>query len=301
MDCLHPITIKNPLYGTNSFNETNPTLSCPCGKCEACIVSTAQEWRVRLEEEWYNSETSYFVTLTYDDSKIPLVSNPDSFGQLHIVPSVSKRDVQLFFKRLRKFDPDKKIRYYLVSEYGPTTFRPHYHALIFGLPKFSQDPTKQIVETTKLIQKNWSNGFVQVDKVSIGRISYVTKYLSCITDLPEYYTKPFRLMSRNPGIGSSYFNNKERIDWHRNNLACYYPSGQFKMRLPRYFKDRIFDDDMKAEIGQIITEQRLIKQSTDEVIGQQLGYNNYVDYRQSMITKYIHRFDKKLKKQRKDV
>lgn len=42
----------------------------------------------------------------------------------------SKRDIQLFLKRLRKNlskYTDEKIRYYAVSEYGPKTFRAHYH------------------------------------------------------------------------------------------------------------------------------------------------------------------------------
>lgn len=46
----------------------------------------------------------------------------------------SKRDAQLFLKRVRKNlskYSDEKIRYYIVSEYGPKTFRAHYHVLFF--------------------------------------------------------------------------------------------------------------------------------------------------------------------------
>ena len=43
------------------------------------------------------------------------------------IPYVCNRDLDLFFKRLRSYYPDEKLRYYAVSEYGPTSFRPHWH------------------------------------------------------------------------------------------------------------------------------------------------------------------------------
>jgi hypothetical protein len=60
-----------------------------------------------------------WVTLTYSPEHLP---NP---------PYVSKEDVQLFLKRLRKETP--KFRYFIVGEYGDTTYRPHYHCCFFGL------------------------------------------------------------------------------------------------------------------------------------------------------------------------
>ena len=52
----------------------------------------------------------------------------------HGLPYASKTDAQLFLKRLNKYCHDKitnqfkNFRYFLVSEYGSTTFRPHFHA-----------------------------------------------------------------------------------------------------------------------------------------------------------------------------
>ena len=40
------------------------------------------------------------------------------------IPYVCNRDLDLFLKRLRSYYPDEKLRYYAVSEYGPTSFRP---------------------------------------------------------------------------------------------------------------------------------------------------------------------------------
>lgn len=301
MDCLHPISIPNPDYGNDASIESGPTISCPCGKCEACIISNANEWRTRLQIEMDNSENAYFITLTYDDTKIPVTIGTDSFGERFVVPSVSKRDIQLFFKRLRKNDPERKIRYFLVSEYGPTTLRPHYHGIVYNLPCFSKDSTKQIVYVTKYIQKVWSNGNVKVDLVTYGRISYVTKYMSCVTDLPEHYPPPFRLMSRRPGIGSSYLEKHQLVNWHRQNLANYYPQGSFKSRLPRYLKDKIFDDEMKSEIADIMRYQRQQKEFQDVDKAFKLGYKNFVEYRHSMIEKHVRKFNSKHKKSRKDI
>ena len=47
--------------------------------------------------------------------------------------SLRKRDFQLFMKRLRKKYSDDRIRFYACGEYGSETFRPHYHAILFGL------------------------------------------------------------------------------------------------------------------------------------------------------------------------
>lgn len=301
MDCLHPIRIKNPNYKIENGFEGNEYCFVPCGRCAACIVSNANEWRVRLQIENDNCESSYFVTLTYDDEKLPIGIYPDSFGDSHVVPYVCKRDVQLFFKRLRKSFPDSKIRYFLVSEYGPTTYRPHYHCILFNLPRFSDNDLLNESKVVKTLQRVWSNGFITVDKVTSGRISYVTKYLSCVTDLPDWFPRPFRLMSRNPGIGQSYLDKNGVVDWHRSELACYYPSFGDKLRLPRYLKDKIFDDDMKAEISehvQKVRRERFINDVENAALG---GYDSVVDFRESTTERFLRKFEKQLKKSRKDV
>ena len=69
-------------------------------------------------------ERNCFLTLTYDDAHLP------EHGQL------VKRDLQLFFKRLRKnVGP---FRYVACGEYGELKRRPHFHVALFGLD-FSDD------------------------------------------------------------------------------------------------------------------------------------------------------------------
>ena len=70
-----------------------------------------------------------FLTLTYSDENIE--RNDQGYGIL--VPDHTKE----FWKRLRKYQSrhsNKKIRYYLVGEYGGSeNMRPHYHAIVFNL------------------------------------------------------------------------------------------------------------------------------------------------------------------------
>ncbi|MCE3047900.1 hypothetical protein LW137_00305 [Helicobacter sp. faydin-H23] len=89
--------------------------------------------------------SSIFVTLTYSNEFLP---SP---------PSVSKRELQLFLKRLRKALGDKKIRYYACGEYGDTFLRPHYHLIIFGMGNTSEE--------VKLIEKIWNKGLIYVRNV----------------------------------------------------------------------------------------------------------------------------------------
>ena len=87
-----------------------------------------------MNELMYWNNEAVFITLTYDDEHLP-----SDYG-LH------KDDLQKFFKRLRK-DLDTKIKYYACGEYGDRFGRPHFHAIIFGLP-YSQ-------HGRQLIKDNW--------------------------------------------------------------------------------------------------------------------------------------------------
>jgi hypothetical protein len=94
----------------------------PCGKCTPCRKSVAGGWQVRLEAEAREHADSIIATLTYSDEHKP----PHG--------SLCRRDLQLFFKRLRKrLSKDGiSIKVDYIGEYSPELMRPHYHACIFG-------------------------------------------------------------------------------------------------------------------------------------------------------------------------
>ena len=182
--CYKPITTKlNKRYLNAATLKGAPLkglFEVPCGNCEQCKTQKVNEWSFRLLEE--AKETfrlggfSIFDTLTYDNLHVPTVGKVlFQLGEfsLDVNSSVcdmlcnSKRDVQLFFKRLRSLY-DGPIRYYLVSEYGNDdmfTHRPHYHVQFFF-----PSPTITPEQASKLIKQAWQNGLtvVIVDKSLAG-------------------------------------------------------------------------------------------------------------------------------------
>lgn len=134
------------------------------------------------------------------------------------IPHPSVRDIQLFKKRLNKYIYElsgtyKSFRSAIAAEIGPTTFRPHYHGvLFFNDPRLSS-------KITGLVYKAWSDGcghslghaYAKPDRGGIT--SYVAKYICRPTDLPQIYShpalRPFFLTSRNPPIGSLFQSESE--------------------------------------------------------------------------------------------
>lgn len=194
----------------------------PCGKCPQCLANYRAELISRLKVENFNSSFSLFVTLTYDDNNL--------FFNNKGVASVCKRDVQLFFKRLRKKLGNKSFRYFLTSEYGDHTKRPHYHALLFfAIPRDASIYDK--------ITECWGKGFCDFGEVETGSITYCTKYCLKKTAPPPEGDKCFRLFSMRPGLGAAYLTN-EMINYHitQNTKFSFYGDTS---RLPRYFKNKV--------------------------------------------------------------
>lgn len=211
-------------------------------------------WSSRLKVEARYSHSTHFVTLTYSDDKIPYDDNGNH--------CVSKRDVQLFLKRLR-FNTGQKIRYFCISEYGPHTNRPHYHLLMFNLSyrqtKDGETFLSQDAVTAELL-KAWQNGNIMVAPVTPQRISYVTKYHALpkvIRKPSEKYTDTFTLMSRRPGIGEQYIEIAKQ--YHGNDIdRWFYPDEDgVRKSLPRYYYDRIYtEEDRKLRAEKLRLENQ---------------------------------------------
>lgn len=221
MQCLAPITIKNPAKKKSANSPAFVTV--PCGKCAACVLNKRTEWFIRCKEELKHSHSCLFVTLTYDDEHLPIRYDFDGV----VYHDVNKRDVQLYHKRLRK-QVKTKFKFFLTSEYGEQFHRPHYHALYFNFP----------LEKVQEIAKAWQNGFVKVDFPNDDRIKYVTGYVINKLTIPEGCNPIFNLISKNLGI--DYV--KEFALWHRRKPIerCFYPCEKTKRPLPRYYKEKIY-------------------------------------------------------------
>lgn len=231
MQCPYPISLKNPKY--HGFG--NYITQVPCGKCMTCLSNRRREWVFRLKEELKSSSGSYFITLTYDDDHIPLTEAG--------VPTVSKRDVQLFMKRLRKTFSQHKLRFFLVSEYGTDTLRPHYHLLLFNLPIYEN--------IDKAIQNCWCNYFgniYDIGEVTGASISYCAKYCLGINSNPPGSDSVFMLCSRRPGIGCDYITDN-KVNYYNNKKTAMTHQDGSRVQLPRYYRNKVLSDDVKRTIA----------------------------------------------------
>lgn len=195
--CYAPITTKLNKRYLNAATLKNAPLKglfeVPCGQCEQCKTQKVNDWSFRLLEEaketFRQNGFIIFDTLTYDDKHVPNVGKVlyqlgefslDVTEKITDMLCNSKRDVQLFAKRLRA-EYKSPFRYYLVSEYGNDdryTHRPHYHALFFF-----PSPTITTEEASKLIRSAWQNGRTDgiVDK---GEKYFFSK--RCFTSFTPY-------------------------------------------------------------------------------------------------------------------
>lgn len=192
MTCLHPREVfdtgrVNPETGKRVLSFSAPTelgraylwksMMVPCGKCSACLHNRRNRWINRLTLEQFISDKATFVTLTYNDAWRP--------------EQLSKYDIQCFLKRLRQASrdfhiPPFKLRYFVCGEYGSKTFRPHYHALLFGVDMMDDCWRPRALGFTlngrprycsDVLERIWPYGFNTVGTVTAGAIRYVSKYV----------------------------------------------------------------------------------------------------------------------------
>ena len=224
-------------------NAANFHTLVPCGHCMGCRLDRARVWADRMLLELKDNDyKAIFVTLTYNNDSLPRVERhagyyrlPNDFeytgfdedelwcldaaGYPAAPATLCIRDTQLFFKRLRKAFPDRKLRYFLAGEYGPKTQRPHYHAIIYGLTlsdftdarvlKFNE--LGQAIYKSRSFENIWKLGFCSIAPVNWNTCAYVSRYTMkkiYKSDDASAYSDgrlpPFCTMSRRPGIGLAH-------------------------------------------------------------------------------------------------
>ena len=278
MQCISPLHIKRPGGHSNA-----DLVTVPCGKCYACLSRKRSEWAFRLQKEQRYSTSSYFFTLTYDDEHIPV--NENGF------PSVSKDDVQRFMKRLRKLYSPIKIRYFITSEYGPSTLRPHYHGLLFNAPVASVDRVYRDLE------KSWGLGYVHSGSVTPASINYCAKYCISKHSSPAGSTPCFSLMSRRPGLGSAFLEVQGSVFQSQLKDWTILPGG-YRQRLPRFFREKLFDPQERRVLANRI--QAFQKEKEEEFFSEceRNGVNPF-GYERDLKQDYIRRMEKQLVKKSK--
>lgn len=231
----------------------------PCGRCPNCKKRTISSWSFRLMQQDKVSDMSLFITLTYDTRYVPIT--PKGFLGL------CKRDLQLFFKRLRKryhslYVDGKPIKYFAVGEYGGKTLRPHYHVLLFNCP-------------VELISPSWDKGHVHYGQVSDASVGYTLKYMMKPGKIPLHKNDDrhpeFRLMSKR--IGISYLSvamNKWHLSDLENRMYVNLEGGK-KASMPRYYKDKLYTLEQRLVIAAVMKE-RMDEKDAKEM---QIEFNKY--------------------------
>jgi hypothetical protein len=176
------------------------------------------------EKDWH-----YTFKSTPDKLKV-LFDKTNTFISKQIlpcsIPILRYRDVQLFQKRLRKslfnyLGTYEKIHSYIVGEYGPVHFRPHWHLLLF----FDSKEVAEVVH--KCVYQSWQFGRIDCQPAEKGASSYVSSYVNAAVTLPSLYQncreiRPIRRHSRffgqgiffqNPPTNDGTGNTSQRIDF----------------------------------------------------------------------------------------
>lgn len=262
MACHHPIRAWRTRNGGVQLNREAPDaepLALPCGGCLGCRTSAAQSWALRCHLELHEHRSAVFSTLTYDERHQP--------------PTLSKQHLAAFLKRLRTnarrktANPLARVRFFASGEYGETTGRPHYHAILYGLSKNDE----------QLIQDSWKQGHTRTDVVTPARIAYCAGYTSkkigfkrnireqVDPETGEVYQwqPPFIQMSRNPGIGGEA--RKYTQSWR-----AYAVLNGTRLPVPQYLHDAWKEQATDDEREQLAYEKQQHRQGKQPITREQL-------------------------------
>lgn len=212
-------------------------MQVPCGQCLGCRIIYRRSWAIRCMHEASLYDRNCFITLTYSDQHIPKDG------------SLKKSHFQKFMKRLRKRFAPRVIRFFHCGEYGDTTQRPHYHAILFNhqfddLKLFSRKKSGNYY-TSQTLSQLWPFGHSMIGDVTFSSASYVAGYIFKKVNgahadqyyqgkQPEYCT-----MSRRPGIAYNWFK-QFKTDVYPHDMVV---SNGIEFKPPRYYDLQLSLDD----------------------------------------------------------
>lgn len=265
--CEHPKKIKNPYTGDWLYVPCGKCFLCRSKKaahwterlefersCHPYCLFGTLTYSDEYIPKVYLTEAGFLDyrdgELIHLDDCIDYVDNVsiDFIRNRGYLPVGNVRDTQLFIKRLRervrvgkqKGLPDstdrledRYFRYFLVNEFSPTTFRAHYHFLVFTSSKWLATYAKSIVSSCWSTDGRFADsqqlGIVDVQNVETSASSYVASYLNSYVDLPKVFQFPkfraFKIFSKHPPLGTLLPSSKE--------VQALFDSGASKMSVYR--------------------------------------------------------------------
>lgn len=255
IDGEHRTKTRFVFIENNEENRKLPNaVEIPCGKCIGCRLDYARKWANRCMAEAQYHDQNWFLTLTYKDVCLPIGPKGN--------PTLDPKHITAFMKKLRKKFGDG-IKFFACGEYGSTTFRPHYHMIVYGLDLTDlseffpcvvdgkeiaikkKGKTGQSLFYSKALQECWDDkGEIDVGEVTWDSCSYVARYVlkkqekdfnqnlyDMLGIVPE-----FTRMSRRPGIGYQYYQDHKEVINKTDEIYLPGKDGAIRSTLSGYFK-----------------------------------------------------------------
>lgn len=223
---------------------------------------------------------TFFLTITYDEDHIPVTAAG--------VPTVRKSAVQKFLKRIRKSiwtDYQKRLRYFMAAEYGPTTSRPHYHGFLFGL-----NLDQEIVD--RYVRDAWPlASIIDVQVCDQWSSVYAVKDLIAVSDYPEGAEPTFYLRSTRPGLGALWIPPDRTLDLHDPRRLTERQPGGKNVLIPRYLIERWYS---KYDLDRIKSNARLEREDEENLYARSLARSIVQDSHDPAA--YTRMLDRKLRR-----
>lgn len=272
----------------------------PCRTCYNCRKSHALKWSERVVAEMAYHDSAYFLTLTYNNKHLPRTED----GKM----TINSSDLQKFWKRLRKSQKNK-IKYFACSEYG-SGFRPHYHAIVFGLELDDLELYSHDYEAdTDLFISNYINdiwsvdgeaiGFATVGEANIATARYVAGYVDkkLKSNRSNYWYKQFgiepeKLFISN-GIGLQAYEDKIKEDLFDKNYNVSVFNGH-QIHHNNYFASKYKESNPEEYENWTKTLERLEKgdrRARRELMPDSVHYSNMDRQNKYLIDKMQKRGD----------
>ena len=258
-------------------------VSVPCGQCIGCRIEKRRQWTMRIMHEMELHDESCFVTLTYDDKQCPKdgslerAAMPDFMKKLRMI--IRREDEKI--AELKQCKPEyRKLRFYGAGEYGPSSLRPHYHLVLFGID-FNNDRYAWAKRKgnqswrSPTLERAWTKGHSEIGSLTWDSAQYVAGYVvDKITgeQAEDHYERvdpgtgeywsvepEFAQMSRRPGIGAGWLEKYGEETYRDDSVVV---RGR-EMRPPKYYDSRYVDVD-EAAVQKCKNKRQRARNESDE-------------------------------------
>lgn len=237
---FHPRTYQNGF--------AHDFIQIPCGKCIGCRMDYSRSWADRMTYHVIGrEENSFFLTLTYDDDHLETLEHSCNYD----LYALNYEHIREFIKALRNKFRDCSLDFYYSGEYGDSSFRPHFHMIVYNVPReglelefWKLNDNGDVVYTSEVIHRLWKKGICSVSDFSWRGAAYTASYVEKKRDgraLIEYtavgLTPEKCGCSRRPGLAHDYYMENYQDIWKNSGLSVDRTvNASGKLGIPRYFR-----------------------------------------------------------------